>query len=280
MYTLNLHVCTGIPKPSLVSLRSGAADSLHCHHAHPAGGYFSGCSASDGHERLPQCASKYAGQQRSAFLFKKCIKKCIKKTLQKRMYDNFCTFLQLPFALIPILTFTSLKSIMNDFANQLWVKFLLFFKRRHDLKCLCFFSFSFLKKMFYDIDLFPTTIRFSGPVCQHQSVNIKQYRVTVSQLIPTVTKSTPPGYIVLNKRCCFLSIFADANVVPVFLPPALTQLCLPPGCGRFLVVSSSWWFVQSTCTLWWFMWRRWTACCYTSSLPSSLWPTSALWVTW
>lgn len=29
---------------------------------------------------------------------------------------------QLPFALIPILTFTSLTSIMNDFANGLWVK--------------------------------------------------------------------------------------------------------------------------------------------------------------
>lgn len=38
--------------------------------------------------------------------------------LQNIQHDFSC-FSQLPFALIPILTFTSLKSIMNDFANEM-----------------------------------------------------------------------------------------------------------------------------------------------------------------
>lgn len=38
------------------------------------------------------------------------------------------------------------------------------------------------------------------------------------------------------------------------------------GCGRFLEASSSWRFVQSTCTLWWFTWLHWTVCCSTYSL--------------
>lgn len=56
------HVCKGFLEPSVVPFCSGAADPLHRHHAYSAGRHFSGCSASDGDERLPQRASKHAGQ--------------------------------------------------------------------------------------------------------------------------------------------------------------------------------------------------------------------------
>lgn len=65
----NFHVCKGFPKPSLVPFHSSAADTLHRHHAYSAGRHFSGCWASDRDERLPQRASKHAGQQALTFLW-------------------------------------------------------------------------------------------------------------------------------------------------------------------------------------------------------------------
>lgn len=58
----NLRIPVGFPESALVSLRSGPADPLYRHHAHAAGGHFSGCGTSHGDERLPQRASEHAGQ--------------------------------------------------------------------------------------------------------------------------------------------------------------------------------------------------------------------------
>lgn len=52
----------GFLEPSVVPFCSGAADPLHRHHTYSAGRHFSGCSASDRDERLPQRASEHAGQ--------------------------------------------------------------------------------------------------------------------------------------------------------------------------------------------------------------------------
>lgn len=43
----------GLLKPAVVSVCASAADPFHRHHAHAAGGYLSGCAASDWDERLP-----------------------------------------------------------------------------------------------------------------------------------------------------------------------------------------------------------------------------------
>lgn len=52
----------GFPEPALVPFCPGAADPIYRHHPNSARRHFSGCSPSDGNERLPQCTPKHAGQ--------------------------------------------------------------------------------------------------------------------------------------------------------------------------------------------------------------------------
>lgn len=127
----------GFLEPTLVPFCSSSVDPCHRHHPHTAGGHFSGCWTSHRDERLPQRASEHAGQTR---LFIKSLYPSEVWCLDKN-HSNiyFHSFWQLPFALIPILTFTSLKSIMNDFENSLWVTVTL-------LYCCCtVFHFIFFK---------------------------------------------------------------------------------------------------------------------------------------
>lgn len=48
-----------------------------------------------------------------------CVPAEIIRTISTLYSSLFASSFQLPFALIPILTFTSLPSVMNDFANGL-----------------------------------------------------------------------------------------------------------------------------------------------------------------
>lgn len=62
LIVINDQCLPGFPEPAMVQICPSASDPLHRHHTYSAGCHFPGCAAFDWHERLPECASEYAGE--------------------------------------------------------------------------------------------------------------------------------------------------------------------------------------------------------------------------
>lgn len=74
---------SGLLKPALVPLCSGSVDPRSRHHSDSAGRHLPGRPASDGHERLPQCAAEPPGQTQP------------QETRTMTVQQNWTTFVQI-----------------------------------------------------------------------------------------------------------------------------------------------------------------------------------------